>query len=240
MKTLLFITILLFNIQTFALNTEGFQALKDPKQLELAKSLDRGIIEISNEDKQKAKKWAEQVTENVKKHELRKEQAEFIKTIQDRSNAHLSGEFKTKSDALLRNNQASLSSGTGDKANLYVFITLGMKPKNIDSLVKEAKKHGAQVILRGLKNNSFMETAGYLQAIAKEESEGVIIDPTLFRKFSIKIAPTFVLSQEKQLLENNDSGQIYDQVEGNVSIRYALERIASRGDLRGLAIELLK
>jgi len=111
--------------------------------------------------------------------------------------------------------------------NFYVFVTLSMP--NLKALVADAKRYNAALVIQGLKDNSFMKTANHLKEILKEESEGILIDPTLFRKYNVKKAPTFVIATD----------DAYDKLSGNVSIQYALNKIASDGELGHLAKELL-
>ena len=113
-------------------------------------------------------------------------------------------------------------------AELYIFATLSMP--NLKALLQDAQKYGGIVTIRGLKNNSMKETVSELLKITKLDSEGVMIDPLLFKEYQISRVPAFVLVQDNT----------YDKIAGNFSTRYALEKIASLGDLKAQANELLK
>ena len=117
---------------------------------------------------------------------------------------------------------------TADKPNFYVFVTLSMP--NLKVLVSDAKKYDAILVIQGLKEDSFLKTANHLKEILKEESEGILIDPTLFRKYKVKKVPTFVIA-------TNDA---YDKLSGNVTIWYALNKLISDGELGDFAKELMK
>jgi len=129
-------------------------------------------------------------------------------------------------------------------ANLYVFVTTKMTDQNLKSLIKEAKKYNGTVLLRGLKDNSMMKTIEYFQGLLKEDLEGIAIDPTLFREYGIERAPTFVLEATTSGAPTGGSptggvDKRFDKVEGNVSLRYALEKMADQGDLKESAAKLL-
>ena len=121
----------------------------------------------------------------------------------------------------------TVTAEAAEKPNFYVFVTLAMP--NLKALVQEAKKYNAMPVIQGLTDNSFMKTANHLKEILKEESEGILIDPTLFRKYKVKKAPTFVIATD----------DTYDKLSGNVTIQYALNKIISEGELGNLAKELL-
>ena len=121
----------------------------------------------------------------------------------------------------------TVTAEAAEKPNFYVFVTLAMP--HFKALVQDAKKYDATLVIRGLKDDSFIKTAKYLQEILKEDSEGILIDPTLFRKYQVKKVPTFVIAID----------DAYDKLSGNVTIQYALNKIISDGELGNLAKELL-
>lgn len=123
---------------------------------------------------------------------------------------------------------------TGD--NLYVFVSFSMKDQNIKQLLEEAKRFGAILVLRGLKDNSFRKTVMHLSKFMQKEGEGMIIDPTLFKKYKVEQVPTFVLSRNCDDCSNQD----YDILRGNVNIAFALEKFQDKGDLKVEAIARLK
>lgn len=247
-KTAIFSVLVLAHLSASSLNTSGFQTLKSPREIELAKSIDDQFKKAVKEKENASNSVAgnsvdsssvnQQIIQSFKNKQLTQEQKDFIKAMDKKSKKHLRQEFLTQSKAL--SNDKITQENLNHNAALYVFITLGMKPKNIQLLIKEAKKYNAQVVIRGLKNNSFKETAEFLRKIAKDESEGVIIDPTLFKKYKIQTVPTFVLAKTCALFENSKCDLEHDLLEGNVSIQYALEKIKARGDLSEVAAGLLR
>lgn len=111
----------------------------------------------------------------------------------------------------------------------YIFVTLGMKEKNIKELMEAAKRYGGTFVIRGLHKGSMRETVKYFSKFASDVAGGFIIDPTLFRKYGISTAPAFVLTD----------GKSYDVLYGNVMPEFALREFAKKGDLSLHASELL-
>ena len=229
----------LASLKTSALDMREFQVLKDPKDLALSKGIEKDFKNAKEgQEKQGIKEHftAKQIVSNIEKQSLNQEQKDFISTMEEKSKKHLEQECKAGLDQLMAENQSVVHNHNGQ---LYVFITLGMKIQNIHALLVEAKRYHAQVVIRGLKNDSFLETASFIREIAKEESEGVVIDPNLFRKYNIQTVPTFILAKDCGLFESSKCDSAYDQLEGNISIKYALEKMRAGGDLGAEAKELL-
>jgi len=102
----------------------------------------------------------------------------------------------------------------GDK--IYVFISFSMPKASLDTLLKDAEKYNATLVLRGLKNNSFKETAKVIQDFYgdhKGEGVGFEINPELFLKYKISYVPVFLnLTNSKRL-------------SGNVTLSYAAKKL---------------
>lgn len=115
------------------------------------------------------------------------------------------------------------------KEGLYIFISFSMPKATLENLDKAARKIGARLVIRGLKNNSFKETLRFIKEVKRE---GIIIDidPESFKQFGVNLAPTFVVSD----------GLKYDKVVGNISVRYVLNKFIAEGDLPVLSKEYLK
>jgi len=116
---------------------------------------------------------------------------------------------------------------------LLVFVSFSMPPVTLKTLGSQVNAVGGNLVLRGLVNGGFKETAEKL----KELQEEIIIDPTLFEAYGITLVPTFVLRSESTRKVKNGS---YDRLSGNVSLEYALEQFALSGDTRQVATQLLQ
>lgn len=120
--------------------------------------------------------------------------------------------------------------------NLLVFVSFSMPLETLKSLTKQVNQLGENVVLRGLVNSSFRQTAEKVKELKQE----VIIDPTLFEEYQIKVVPTFVLQSQRFTKNEALKDESYDQLKGNVSLEYVLEQIISKGTAKTEAIELLK
>jgi type-F conjugative transfer system pilin assembly protein TrbC len=115
----------------------------------------------------------------------------------------------------------------------YIFVSLSIPEKNLKAIAAEAKNYGATLVLRGLKENSYLKTASYLQELIEAEKIGFIIDPSLFAKYSVTSVPTFVLSALEEICPSNMTclpGK-FDKLVGNVTVKYALDKFKKEGEV---------
>lgn len=97
------------------------------------------------------------------------------------------------------------------KKEILVFVSFSMPKLSLKELSREAGKHNAKLILRGLYRESFKKTAEKILEIDKK-GMGLEIDPKLFKRYGIKQVPTFVLIEgEKEI----------GRLSGNVRLEYA-------------------
>lgn len=97
------------------------------------------------------------------------------------------------------------------KKEILVFVSFSMPELSLKELSREAGKHNAKLILRGLYRESFRKTAKKILEIDKK-GMGLEIDPKLFKRYGIKQVPTFVLIEgEKEI----------GRLSGNVRLEYA-------------------
>ena len=136
-------------------------------------------------------------------------------------------------DIVRENLELSESEHSVRYPQLLVFISFSMPVETLKTLASQVNQAGGKVVLRGLVNGSFKNTAEKIKELQQE----VIIDPTLFESYQIKVVPTFVL-REKNAKEGKE--EAYDQLSGNVSLEYVLEQFSSLGTTRTEALHLLK
>ena len=98
---------------------------------------------------------------------------------------------------------------------IYVFISLSMPKESLVQLMKEAPRHNAVIVMRGLKEDSFLKTAQALKE-GGELSGGVEIHPDLFERFQITAVPVFVRVQ---------SDQEVHRLAGNVTLSFAVQKL---------------
>ena len=131
-----------------------------------------------------------------------------------------------------------IQDGEGD---LFVFVSFSMGEKALLGVCREAKRYGATVVLRGFLGGSFKRTTLALAKIMEETGEGMIVDPHLFQLFRVQSVPTFVLSEAISIVfSERRMTPVFDQMVGMMSLRYALERFATEGDLSTTAKAVLR
>lgn len=115
------------------------------------------------------------------------------------------------------------------KNDLLVFVSLSMPEGSLMRLAQQAERAGAVLVLRGLKNNSFKETAEAIRKYEQKTKATWQINPPAFTKFNVKSVPAFVLAKADQALSPGADGcadpGAYAAVSGDVSLDFALEAI---------------
>jgi conjugal transfer pilus assembly protein TrbC len=127
-------------------------------------------------------------------------------------------ELKLKEE--IKEDHKNEEQGVKKSDKIYVFVSFSMPKESIESLLKEAAKHNAVLVLRGLKNNSFKETAKIIKDFYdndKRESAGFEINPELFEKHAINHVPVFL----------NTSNQ--NRLSGNVTLSFAVQKLKEEG-----------
>ena len=107
---------------------------------------------------------------------------------------------------------------------IIIFVSFSMPKESIKGWITQAQKAGASLYIRGLFNNSFKETAKAVSELVQDQTGGVLIDPNLFKKYSITQVPAVVVVNEKD--EKNEK-EDFDVIYGDVSLDYALEKIGN-------------
>ena len=105
---------------------------------------------------------------------------------------------------------------------IIVFVSFSMPKESIKGWITQAQKVDASVYIRGLVNNSFKDTTKAVGGLVQNQhgqqtqSGGLLIDPTLFKKYSITQVPAVVVVQ----------GDSFDVIYGDVTLDYALGKIS--------------
>lgn len=124
---------------------------------------------------------------------------------------------------------------------VIVFASLSMPRENLKALAAEAKKIGAAIVFRGLKNDDFIAMRQELAGLG----EGFAIDPTLFKRFGVEEVPTFVLPVDNLLPCDMDGCPPVRHVKlaGNLGLEGALDFMrlnANEPGAKALADDYLK
>jgi len=99
--------------------------------------------------------------------------------------------------------------------NLLIFVSFSMPEASLKSLFQEAQKQGAVLVMRGLYQDSFVQTAQKFQQL------GIAVDihPKLFEAHHITSVPTFI--------KTNNGRPLYS-LKGNVTLDFALKKFDQR------------
>lgn len=113
-----------------------------------------------------------------------------------------------------------------------VLISLSMPEGQIKELIAEAYQIGAAIAVRGLIDDDFQKTLMKLKQLAGEKDGGVLIDPTLFRRFEATAVPTFVLPLEplQQCTDKGCPTPRHVKATGSATFQYFLDMVARTGD----------
>lgn len=120
--------------------------------------------------------------------------------------------------------------------SLRIFVSLSMPETSLRLLVAQAERSGATLLLRGLKANSMKQTLGAVQALIGERKVSWQIDPEAYTRYSVRHAPTFVLTKSGVTGDNNSAScgtsciaaNAFYSVAGDVSLDYALDALVRR------------
>lgn len=127
------------------------------------------------------------------------------------------------------------------RPRLSVFVSSSMPIASLKAFNREAIKYGATLVFKGLPNNSFQDLIELVSKISENGKEGRMqLDDEAFTKFSITKVPTIVLIEERSCQGFQTCINTYDKVEGNISIKQALEMFAKDGDTQDTAQEVLE
>lgn len=129
---------------------------------------------------------------------------------------------------------------------LMIFVSFSMPEQVLKNLAEQARLVGAVMVLRGMVGGKLSSTQA---AALKVNQAGASweINPEAFTTFDVKTVPAFVLTANKDALDNgcapDDSGQCspqntFSKISGDISVRLALDTMQRRSEIpliRGLA-----
>ena len=202
------------------------------------KELDQNVIE-----------WTKNLESKLSKDAKTQKSISIPRIEQTEANKRLATQITVKSKGLINEALGVSQSTTMEEysTDFLIFVSFAMGEKNIEGLIEKASRYGSIVVLRGLKEGDFKETARFLLKItekskarkfANNQSDidhaiGMTIDPSLFEEYGIRRVPTYILTKVcNEGLSTLRCNSQYDKLAGNVSPRYALEKFSIRGDLR--------
>ncbi|EEC0711497.1 type-F conjugative transfer system pilin assembly protein TrbC [Salmonella enterica subsp. enterica] len=186
--------------------------------------------------------WASDAVNTAENRQFLKQQATLSQQLRDRPDTQLKtwaeqqvqGNPLQQSDrhyldSLVRKQQSSQTEKPASGA--VYFVSFSIPEEGLKRMLGETRRYGIPATLRGMLNNDLKATANAVLSLVKDgATDGVQIDPTLFSKYDIRSVPSLVVY----------CSQGYDVVRGNLRIKQALEKVATAGDCRQAAGEILQ
>lgn len=192
---------------------------------------DEDYAVYAKEQEEKAKTltapYKEEIVELIKNVQARQKQSDVqsfkseVRSIANSQCPYLQKDANVIASVMPEANQLSIA----------VFVSFSMPKESIKAWIDQAGKIGAGVYIRGLVNNSFKDTAKAVSDLVQDNKGGLLIDPTLFKKYVIVQVPAVVLVDKEN----------FDLVYGDVTLDCALEKInKSKGGERRDLLEAIK
>src|ERR1700677_3171971 len=115
--------------------------------------------------------------------------------------------------------------------NVLIFISFSMPMESLQAWSEQAQKIHAPLIIRGLLNDSFVDTQKAVKQMTIHSHGGVIIDPRLFQTYHITQVPAVLVRRSVVTticLPNQSCWQPEEDevVMGDVGLESALKAIA--------------
>lgn len=206
----------------------------DAERKAAAKVVEEGSKQITEANRDSSKKFVEEVNLKQKKLSPKELGIEFKGgKLADKNGVNI-GELLSR-----YNVKDALETDADKLPGLMVFISLGMPQNSLKQLSQQIKQLGGVFVLRGMYQGSLTKT---IQAIYELNKQGVsaIIHPEFFKKYDVRVVPTFVLEdKENKTCKLDNCTRIYDKLTGNVSLDYVLNEIKGSGNNKTLAREYL-
>ncbi|MFC1040028.1 type-F conjugative transfer system pilin assembly protein TrbC [Pasteurella multocida] len=109
-----------------------------------------------------------------------------------------------------------------ENENAY-FLSFSIPEKQLVALIKAAERHNIPIYIRGLINDNLDQTAKAILYLAqKYDVKGVLVDPTRFNYYDIKVVPALV----------KKCGNKFDVIFGNGNIEQSLELMDKEGECK--------
>lgn len=136
-------------------------------------------------------------------------------------------------DAQAQQFRQSMQPGERPIDAALVFVSFSIPPDELKQRVQDAAALNIPVVIRGMVNGDMRVTANAVGSLVKENNTGgVQIDPTTFRKHNITAVPVLIVAC-------GNHGDKSDRLQGDLTLRQALKRVAEEGDCADTARNLL-
>ncbi|EEB1616950.1 type-F conjugative transfer system pilin assembly protein TrbC [Salmonella enterica subsp. enterica serovar Enteritidis] len=186
--------------------------------------------------------WASDAVNTAENRQFLKQQETLSQQLRDRPDTQLKtwaeqqiqGNPLQQSDRhylddLVRKQQSSQTEKPASGA--VYFVSFSIPEEGLKRMLGETRRYGIPATLRGMLNNDLKATADAVLSLVKDgATDGVQIDPTLFSEYHVRSVPALVVFCDRG----------YDIIRGNLRVKQALEKVATAGDCRQVAGEILQ
>ncbi len=128
------------------------------------------------------------------------------------------------------------------ESQVLVFISSSMPEQTVIHYLQQARRIDASLVLRGFVGDTLLNTKRYIHDILMasgdpEAPSSILIDPTLYQRFSITRVPSIVVTESaiEPCREEACAPPVHHLVGGDVSLDWALGLVS-----RQIASEVLK
>ncbi|ENY5058661.1 type-F conjugative transfer system pilin assembly protein TrbC [Salmonella enterica] len=186
--------------------------------------------------------WASDAVNTAENRQFLKQQETLSQQLRDRPDTQLKtwAEQQIQGNPLQQSDRHFLddlarkqqSSQTEKPASGAVyFVSFSIPEEGLKRMLGETRRYGIPATLRGMLNNDLKATADAVLSLVKDgATDGVQIDPTLFSEYHVRSVPALVVFCDRG----------YDIIRGNLRVKQALEKVATAGDCRQVAGEILQ
>lgn len=135
-------------------------------------------------------------------------------------------------DEMIQAASANLKEAQGTAPQFMVFVSTSMPEQALKRIIADTSAAGGVVVFRGFPGNSGKAFIAALSKVVEKDQQfaSIGIDPRLFRAFDVTAVPTMVVSSSDFTpcdgLTCKTTPPPFDRIEGNVTVRYALESFA--------------
>jgi conjugal transfer pilus assembly protein TrbC len=108
---------------------------------------------------------------------------------------------------------------------LLLFVSFSMPPESLLRLAHQARRADGVLVFRGLAGATLREMVGRVEPLAKTGAT-IEINPDAFARFGVEVVPTFVLAESLTSCGDETCEGRVRRIAGDVTLDYALERLA--------------
>lgn len=123
--------------------------------------------------------------------------------------------------------------------SILIFVSFSMPRQSMEAYLRDAKRIGASVIVRGLIDNSFQKTFQTMADLVRSSNgQGVELNPIWFKRFHIHSVPAVVVIPAGSDCFMNDqcyADKNFDVMTGDITLSAALKILRDRGVAKEVA-----